>query len=461
LEKHESASRARADAVSNVDSTNGSNALDAHDHRALGRRLGLFALDPAVGKGLPLWLPNGTVIRDELEKLAKELEFKAGFKRVATPHLARTALYRRSGHLPYFAPDMYPLLEVSEEHEPDDGGPGAAVEDFVNGEHAALKDEYALRPMNCPHHHRVFAAEPRSYRDLPLRLAEYGQVYRWERSGALSGLARVRGMCMNDGHIYCTPEQVERELHSVLDMYAEVYALLGIERFRFRLSRRDPNDARDKYVDDDAAWSWSEDLLRGVLAKRGAAYDDGVGHAAFYGPKIDIQVRTLGGTEETLSTVQLDFAQPARLGLRYTASDGQPAVPFCIHRAPLSTHERFVAFLAELYGGAFPTWLAPVQLLVVPVSDAQRDYAAGIVRRLRARYVRAECSPAGDTVARAIRDAAEQKVPNVAVVGKREVAAGSVALRRHGSNESTSMSVAELERRLLETIATRRAGLAD
>jgi threonyl-tRNA synthetase len=301
----------------------------------------------------------------------------------------------------------------------------------------------------------VFAARPRSYRDLPLRLAEYGQVYRWEKSGALSGLARVRGMCMNDGHIYCTAEQVEPEIHAVLDMYAAVYALLGIDGCRFRLSRRDPNDARDKYVDDDAAWVWSEALLRGVLEKRGVTFDDGVGHAAFYGPKIDIQVRTLGGTEETLSTVQLDFAQPARLGLAYTAPSGQPAIPYCIHRAPLSTHERFVAFLVELYGGAFPTWLAPVQLLVVPVSDAQRGYADAIVQRLRAKLVRAEAAPSGDTVARSVREAAEQKIPNVVVVGKREAASGGVSLRRHGVEQQSSLSVDELERALLRSIERR------
>jgi len=410
------------------------------DHRKLGQKLGLFALDPAIGKGLPLWLPNGTVIRDELEKLARELEFKAGFQRVATPHLARTDLYRASGHLPYFAPDMYPLIEVLEES--DDGA------DHV-------KDAYALRPMNCPHHHRVFAAEPRSYRDLPLRLAEYGQVYRWERSGALSGLARVRGMCMNDGHIYCTAEQVENELNAVLDMYAEVYALLGIDGARFRLSRRDPADARGKYVDDDEAWSWAEALLRGVLEARGVDYDDGLGHAAFYGPKVDIQVRTLGGTEETLSTVQLDFAQPKRLGLSYMASSGQPAVPYCIHRAPLSTHERFVAFLVERFGGAFPTWLAPVQLEVVPVSDAHRGYADRIVQRLRARFVRAAVAPSGNTVARAVRDAAKRKVPNVAVVGKREEANVSVSLRLHGSDRQTPLAVDELETRLLDAIARR------
>jgi threonyl-tRNA synthetase len=415
----------------------------SRDHRKLGQRLGLFALDPAVGKGLPLWLPNGTVIRDELEKLARELEFKAGFRRVATPHLARTELYRRSGHLPYFAPDMYPLLEVAEE----------------NDEHESVKDTYALRPMNCPHHHRVFAAQPRSYRDLPLRLAEYGQVYRWEKSGALSGLSRVRGMCMNDGHIYCTAEQVEQEIGAVLDMYAEVYALLGIDGCRFRLSRRDPNDAREKYVADDRAWTWSEEVLRGVLVKRGVEYDDGIGHAAFYGPKIDVQVRTLGGTEETLSTVQLDFAQPARLGLAYTAPSGQPAVPYCIHRAPLSTHERFVAFLVELYGGAFPTWLAPVQLCIVPVSDAQREYADGVVRRLRGKLVRAEVASAGETVARGVREAAELKIPNVGVVGKREQAEGRVMLRRHGVEKQSSLTVDELERVLLSAIERRSEAL--
>jgi threonyl-tRNA synthetase len=323
-----------------------------------------------------------------------------------------------------------------------------------------VKDAYALRPMNCPHHHRVFAAQPRSYRDLPLRFAEYGQVYRWERSGALSGLARVRGMCMNDGHIYCTAEQVERELDSVLDMYAEVYALLGIEAYRFRLSRRDPNDARAKYVDDAAAWEWSEGLLRGVLERRGAAYDDGVGHAAFYGPKIDVQVRTLGGTEETLSTVQLDFAQPGRLGLAYTASSGQLEVPYCIHRAPLSTHERFVAFLIEHFGGAFPTWLAPVQVLVVPVSDAQRAYADEVVRRLRTRFVRARVASSGDTVARNVREAAEQKVPNVLVVGKREQADGTVTLRRHGIERQSTLPLDEFERVLLDAIARRARNLS-
>jgi threonyl-tRNA synthetase len=410
--------------------------VDAGDHRRLGRELGLFTLDAEVGKGLPLWLPHGTVVRDELEKLAKELEFKAGFERVATPHLARTELYRRSGHLPYYARDMYPLLEVLE----DDGAGG-------------VKDEYALRPMNCPHHHRVFAAEPRSYRDLPLRLAEYGQVYRWERSGALAGLARVRGMCMNDGHIYCTAEQVSSELNAVLDMYDEVYRLLGIEGARFRLSLR---DARGKYVDDERAWQWAEDVLREILGARETDYEPGVGHAAFYGPKIDIQVRTLGGTEETLSTVQLDFVQPARLGLHYTAPSGRPAVPYCIHRAPFSTHERFVAFLVERFGGALPTWLAPVQVRVLPVSDVQRGYAEQLVRRLRGRFVRAETGVAGETLARNVRDASTQKIPNIVVLGRREQADGSITLRTLGSETQCTLPVDAFERQLVRTIEERR-----
>jgi threonyl-tRNA synthetase len=413
--------------------------LDARDHRKLGRELQLFTLDPAVGRGLPLWLPRGTVVRDELEKLARELEFKAGFERVATPHLARTELYRRSGHLPYYASDMYPLLEVFED---DDAG-------------GSLKDGYALRPMNCPHHHRVFAAEPRSYRDLPLRLAEYGQVYRWERSGALAGLARVRGMCMNDGHIYCTAEQVTGELNAVLDMYDEVYRLLGIHDAHFRLSLRDASDTRGKYVDDEHAWQWAEGILRDVLVARGVAHDLGVGHAAFYGPKIDIQVRTIGGIEETLSTVQLDFVQPKRLGLSYTAPSGESEVPYCIHRAPLSTHERFVAFLVEKFGGALPTWLSPVQVAVVPVSDAQRAYGEELVRRLRLRFVRAEISAPGLTLSRNVRDASARKIPNIAIVGQREQADGRLTLRRLGCEAQLTLSCDEFEHRLLRTIETR------
>ncbi len=416
--------------------------LQQNDHREIGRRLGLFRIDARTGKGLPLWLPNGTIVRDEIEKLAREFEFRAGYQRVVTPHIARTDLYYRSGHLPYFREDMYPFMEVVEKGEEAAGS-------------AAVRDAYVLRPMNCPHHHRVFSCEPRSFRDLPLRLAEYGQVYRWEQSGALSGLARVRGMCMNDGHIYCTREQVRSELISVLEMYREVYALLGIADYRFRLSRRDPEDDREKYVDDADAWAWSEALLADILIECGLEFEDGIGHAAFYGPKIDVQVTTTAGTEETLSTVQLDFAQPRRLGLQYTSSGGQPETPFCIHRSPFSTHERFVAFLAELYQGAFPTWLAPVQLLVIPVSEQYRAYGAGIVERFRAGFVRARLAPDSETVSKSIRQAVAQRVPNVVVVGQREQQQGTVTLRRYGIAEQLSLSVDELERRLQKSVKSR------
>jgi threonyl-tRNA synthetase len=415
--------------------------LGHSDHRKIGQRQGLFKIDPTVGVGLPLWLPAGTVIREELEKLAKELEFQAGFERVATPQIARTHLYVQSGHLPYFCDDMYPVMEVVDgERERDD---------------AARKDAYVLRPMNCPHHHRIFAAEPRSYRDLPLRLAEYGQVYRWERSGALTGLARVRGMCMNDGHIYCAREQVRAELASVLDMYRHVYELLGIERYRFRLSRRDPADPRGKYVDDASAWRWAESLLADLLRDRAIEHDDEIGHAAFYGPKIDVQVVTAAGTEETLSTVQLDFAQPRRMGLSYAASGGRSATPYCIHRAPLGTHERFVAFLAESYEGAFPTWLAPTQVLIVPVSDRQLDYAERLRTRLRQLLVRAALASPGATVARTIRQALERRIPNVVVIGDRERANGSITLRRLGSARQTTLPADDFERVLVRAIAAR------
>lgn len=417
-----------------------SDSLGSNDHRSIGRRLKLFALDEQVGKGLPLWLPNGTIVRDELEKLARELEFQAGFERVATPQIARSDLYRTSGHLPFFADGMYPLMDVAEESE-DEG--------------ASLKDSYALRPMNCPHHHRVFAAEPRSYRDLPLRLAEYGQVYRWERSGALSGLSRVRGMCMNDGHIYCEREQVRSEIAAVLAMYKEVYRLLGISSYRFRLSRHDPSDPRGKYANDPEAWAWAEALLADLLREQGFQYEDGVGHAAFYGPKIDIQVSTAAGGEETLSTVQLDFVQPGRMGLSYVGGDGQSKVPLCIHRAPFSTHERIVAYLCELYQGAFPTWLAPVQLLVIPVSKKYASYAEEIVARFREKFIRAQLARSSETVSRNVLEATQQRVPNCVVVGAREQAARSVTLRTFGVKEQVEMQVDALEESVLHAIRVR------
>ncbi len=425
--------------------------LDAHiaayelalerDHKKLGRELDIFHIDDTVGRGLPLWLPNGTVIREELEKLAKEMEFRAGYERVATPHLAKADLYRKSGHLPYYADDMFPLMELKEEQE--DG--------------VAVREAYALRPMNCPHHHSIFAARPRSYRDLPLRLAEYGHVYRFEESGAVSGLLRVRGMCMNDAHIYCTDEQIKDEFKGVMQMYTDAYAVLGLTDYHVRLSRWDPEDARgrDKYVDNPEAWAFSERVLAEVLAEMGIDYVEGVGEAAFYGPKIDIQCVTVTGREESISTVQLDFAQPDRLGLTYIGPDGEPHMPYCIHRAPLSTHERMVAFLIEHFGGAFPTWLAPVQVRVITVSEQFEAYGHSLVDRLRARYVRAEMAASGDTVSKKIRDGTTRKIPNLLIVGEREQADGTVTLRRYGVRQQETMSFDAFQAWIHEQIASR------
>ena len=415
----------------------------ARDHKKLGAELGLFRIDPQVGRGLPLWLPKGTVLRDELEKLARELEFQAGYERVATPHLAKTDLYYTSGHLPYYADDMYPFMNITEED--DEGG-------------AEVKESYVLKPMNCPHHHRIYASAPRSYRDLPMRLAEYGQVYRMEESGAVSGLLRVRGMCMNDAHIYCTEAQIKEEFKAVMTLHDRMYGILGLDEYRVRLSLMDPEDEKraDKYVSNPAAWANSERILREILDEMQLNYDVGIGEAAFYGPKVDIQFVTVTGREETVSTVQLDFAQPERFGLTYVGSDGQEHMPYCIHRAPLSTHERMIAFLIEHFGGAFPTWLAPVQVEVITVSEQFDAYAQGIVDRLRSNYVRAERAPSTESVSKKIREATVRKVPNMLVVGEREQAAGEVMLRRYGQREQHKMTIEAFEAAILENIRERK-----
>jgi threonyl-tRNA synthetase len=422
----------------------------ARDHKRLGRELGIYAIDNDIGKGLPLWLPNGTIVRDELENLAKELEFKAGYVRVATPHLAKESLYHTTGHLPYYAEDMYPAMELMEEAD-------------VEGEQAEgadgprVKEAYRLRPMNCPHHHKVFDAEPRSYRDLPLRLAEYGQVYRFEDSGAVSGLVRVRGMCMNDAHIYCTAEQIKDEFKAIMGMYQEAYDILGLDTFHVRLSKWDPQDpkGKEKYVDNPEAWQESEQILEEVLVELGIDFKVGIGEGAFYGPKIDIQFNTVTGREESVSTVQLDFAVPGRMNLKYVGSDGEEHTPYCIHRAPFSTHERMVAFLIEHYGGAFPTWLAPIQVQMLTVSEQYDDYANDIVRRLRGQMVRAELAPSNDTLPKKIRQGATRKIPNLLIIGEREVADGTVTLRRYGQRDQHTMSVEAFESALMHAIKRR------
>jgi len=416
------------------------------DHKKLGRELDLFILDDDVGRGLPLWLPNGTVLRDELEKLAVELEFKDGYQRVATPHIAKQELFARTGHLAHYRESMYPPMDV--------------VEETPDGE--AVRESYMLKPMNCPHHHKIYAARPRSYRELPLRLAEYGQCYRWEASGAVTGLARVRGLCMNDAHIYCTEQQVKDVFREVLALCDDAYRILGLSDYTLRLSRWDPDDpkGREKYVDAPDEWRRTERIIFELLAETGTEFVDAPGEAAFYGPKIDMQFRTVTGREETLSTVQLDFAVPKRLGLAYTGDDGAEHTPYCVHRAPLSTHERFVAILIEHFGGAFPTWLAPVQVLLVTVSDQFAEYAQGLLKQLRGQFVRTELASRSDTVAKKIREGTVRKIPNILVVGEREAADGTVTLRRYGVKQQTTMPFAQFQQALAQTIAERRLAFA-
>ena len=411
------------------------------DHKKLGRELNIYAIDNDIGRGLPLWLPNGTVIRDELEKLAKELEFKANYQRVATPHIARRDLFYQTGHLPYYADGMYPPMELTEE-----GADGERI-----------KEAYVLKPMNCPHHHKIFSSEPRSYRDLPLRLAEYGQVYRFEESGAVGGLMRVRGMSMNDAHIYCTEDQIKSEFRNVMALHDEAYAILGLDNYYLRLSRWDPHDpkGKDKYVDDPESWETCERLIAELLNEMEVEYVDGPGEAAFYGPKIDMQFHTVTGRDESVSTVQLDFAVPRRLGLHYVGSDGADHVPYCIHRAPFSTHERFVAFLIEHFAGAFPTWLAPVQVRVLTVSNQFTEYGQQIVDRLRAHFIRAELGSDSDTVSKKIRDGTTQKIPNLVVVGEREAQNSTVTLRRYGIEKQETLTIEMLEQTLVDAIRQR------
>ncbi|MDE0441333.1 MAG: threonine--tRNA ligase [Gammaproteobacteria bacterium] len=411
------------------------------DHKKLGRELDLFTFDDEIGRGLPLWMPHGTVVRDELEKLAIELEFKAGYDRVATPHIAKGSLYEQTGHLEHYKESMYPPMEV--------------VEETPDG--SSIRESYMLKPMNCPHHHKIYAARLRSYRELPLRLAEYGQVYRWEASGAVSGLARVRMLSMNDAHIYCTEEQTKEVFREVIAEYDEAYRILGLKDYTIRLSRWDPDDpkGREKYVDAPRDWARTEAIIASLLDEMGIDYEDGPGEAAFYGPKLDVMFRTITGKVEQLSTVQLDFAVPGRLGLTYVGDDGAEHTPYCVHRAPLSTHERMVALLIEHFGGAFPTWLAPVQVQVITVSEQFHDYGSGLVARMRDNFVRAELASESDTVSKKIRDATTRKIPNLLIVGEREVAAGTVTLRRYGIRQQATMPFEEFETALAKTIENR------
>jgi threonyl-tRNA synthetase len=417
------------------------------DHRKLGKDLDIFHIDDEIGKGLPLWLPNGTVIRDEFEKLMKELEFKGRYQRVATPHITKTDLYYRTGHLPYYAEGMFPFMELKEKRE----GPDGTVTE--------VKESYVLKPMNCPHHHKIFASRLRSYRDLPLRLAEYGQVYRYEESGGLAGLLRVRGMCMNDAHIYCTEEQAVDELVATIELQKEVYRILDIKEYSLRFSTWDPEDpkGKEKYIDDPAGWERSQKLVFKAIERSGLPWREGKGEAAFYGPKIDFQFKAVTGREETASTTQLDFGVGKRLNLVYKGADNQEHTPYIIHRAPLGTHERFGAFAIEHFAGAFPTWLAPLQVRLVPIAQepAMVEYCHKLEERLRHQMVRVDIDDSTDTFNKRVRNAVVAKIPNVLIVGGNEVAENAVMLRRYSKERQEKMSVDQFEAWVLEQIRTR------
>ena len=394
--------------------------LDAHfamleeakkrDHRKLGKELQLFTFDDDVGPGLPLWLPKGGVLIEELEKLAKETEFLAGYQRVRTPHIAREALYKTSGHLPYYADSMFPPMELK-----DEGG-----EDVVR---------YYLKAMNCPHHHKLFGAVPRSYRDLPLRFAEYGACYRYEQSGELLGLMRVRSMQMNDAHIYCTEEQFASEFRAVNEMYLKYFKIFGIEKYRMRFSTHDPEKLGQKYVDEPELWKKTEDMVRKVLVETGVDFVEVPNEGAFYGPKIDVQVWSAIGREFTLATNQVDFAVPRRFGLGYTTPENTKETPLCIHRAPLGTHERFIGFLIEHFAGAFPLWLSPEQVRIIPITEDQNAEAEAFAAELRAKFVRVTVDGGRDKLGAKIRLAQVEKVPYMLVLGKNEVSTRQLSVR--------------------------------
>ncbi|MBR5978325.1 MAG: threonine--tRNA ligase [Verrucomicrobia bacterium] len=411
------------------------------DHRKIGKEMRLFAFDEDVGPGMPLWLPKGGILIAEIEKLAMETEFAAGYERVKTPHLARENMYKTSGHLPYYADSMFPPIEMKE----------------TMADGTEKVERYYLKAMNCPHHHKIFASYPRSYRELPLRLAEYGCCYRYEQSGELFGLMRVRSLQMNDAHIYCTPEQFADEFRAVNDMYLKYFKIFGIEKFQMRFSTHDPERLGQKYVNEPELWKKTEDMVRDVLIKSGINYVEIPNEAAFYGPKIDVQVWSAIGREFTLATNQVDFAVPGRFGLVYRTRDNTEATPLCIHRAPLGTHERFIGFLIEHYAGNFPLWLAPEQVRILPIGSEQMEFCEALRKRMHDDGIRVTLDCSGDKIGGKIRNAETDKVHTMFVVGHKEQEANSVALRVHGKGDQGVKPVEEVLADLKQKIAARAA----
>jgi len=414
---------------------------EKRDHRKLGKELDLFEFDDDVGPGLPLWLPNGAVLVEELEKLAKETEFKGNYVRVRTPHIAKESMYKKSGHLPYYEESMYPPMEY-------EGG------------------KYYLKAMNCPHHHKIYAARPKSYRDLPLRLAEYGTCYRHEKSGELFGLMRVRTMQMNDAHIYCTEEQFADEFRAVNEMYIKYFKIFGVDKYIMRFSTHDPKRLGEKFVNEPALWKKTEDMVRKVLVDSKIPFIEVANEAAFYGPKIDVQVWSAIGREFTLATNQVDFAVPGRFGLTYTDKDGIAKTPLCIHRAPLGTHERFIGFLIEHYGGNFPLWLSPIQVRVIPVMETHYAAAQKVHDALRGAMIRSEIDLSNNGFGKKIRNAKNERVCYTIILGDKDIEAGKVTLESRDKDSSfakatedkhgVQLSIEEVVKKLEEEIKERK-----
>ncbi|MGI9192018.1 MAG: threonine--tRNA ligase [Chitinophagaceae bacterium] len=401
------------------------------DHRKLGKDMSIFCFDDDVGQGLPLWMPNGTIIIEELEKLAKETEEDQGYKRVVTPHIAKESMYLTSGHLPYYQDSMFPPMEL-------DG------------------TKYYLKAMNCPHHHKIFDAEPRSYKDLPLRLAEYGTCYRYEQSGELFGLMRVRCLHMNDAHIYCTREQFGNEFRAVNDMYLKYFKIFGIDKYVMRLSLHDPAKLGQKYINEPELWQETETMVRNVLIESGIPFVEVQDEAAFYGPKIDVQIWSAIGREFTLATNQVDFAQGKRFNLSFAGQDNKPEIPLIIHRAPLGTHERFIGFLLEHYAGKFPLWISPLQVKILAISDKFMDYAQWVLKECKKAGIRAEIDDRNEKIGKKIRDAELAKVPYMFIIGEKEMNEQSVSLRLQSQGDQGMKLVSDLVAEMKEAIYERR-----
>ncbi len=389
------------------------------DHRKIGKELEIFTFDDDVGPGLPLWLPNGGVLIEELERLAKKTEQAAGYMRVRTPHIAKESMYLTSGHLPYYKESMFPPMEF-------DG------------------EKYYLKAMNCPHHHKIFKELNPSYKDLPIRLAEYGTCYRYEQSGELFGLMRVRQLQMNDAHIYCTREQFADEFRAVNDMYLKYFKIFGIDKYVMRFSTHEPKKLGQKYVDNPELWLQTEDMVRNVLIDSKIPYIEVPDEGAFYGPKIDVQVWSAIGREFTLATNQVDFAVPARFGLTFRNAKNELETPICIHRAPLGTHERFIGFLIEHFAGNFPIWLAPKQVAILPISEKYNEFSKKLLQLLINSDIRGLVDDRDEKIGKKIRDSELKKVPYMLIVGEKEQAENKVSVRKHGSGDIGSLSLEEL-----------------